>query len=78
MTKMINSLTGSLMYVEDSRVAEYKALGHRLANRIPTLKEISRPGEIEKALKNKPVEKVVEKVVKAVKTPAKKSMKKKV
>lgn len=78
MTKMINALTGSVMYVDDSRVVEYKALGHRLANRIPTLREIAHPGELERLKEKKPVEKVVEKVVKTVKAPVKKSTKKKV
>lgn len=31
MVKLINRLTGSVMYVDEARVNEYTAAGHRLA-----------------------------------------------
>lgn len=31
MVKMVNRLTGSYMYVDESRVEEYKAAGHKMA-----------------------------------------------
>lgn len=31
MTRFINRLTGSVMWVSDTRIEEYKAAGHKLA-----------------------------------------------
>ena len=54
--KMINKITGTEMYVEESRVSEYKAQGHRTT--APKLDDLKReevdPGpvkELKKAIK---------------------------
>lgn len=49
MTKMINKITGTEMWVDDDRVSEYIALGHRKT--VPTLDDLEKPTEIEKAIK---------------------------
>ncbi len=53
MRKMINKITGTVMYVDDSRFEEYRGMGHRSA--LPaTLEEMGRkeePTELEKAVK---------------------------
>lgn len=43
MVKMINKWTGTVMFVDESRVDEYKALGH--TRPIPTLDELKRKEE---------------------------------
>lgn len=49
MTKMINKITGTEMWVSDDRVSEYIALGHRKT--VPTLDDLEKPTDIEKAIK---------------------------
>lgn len=39
MVKFINKTTGSVMYVADERVEEYKAAGHKLAAKPETPKK---------------------------------------
>ena len=39
MVKFINKTTGSVMYVADERVDEYKAAGHKLAAKPETQKK---------------------------------------
>ena len=43
MVKMINRITGTAMWVDESRVAEYKALGH--TRPVPTLDDLARREE---------------------------------
>ena len=52
MVKMINKITGTDMYVDESRVGEYIALGHRTA--IPTISDLEKKepdAELKKAIK---------------------------
>lgn len=43
MVRFIHNLTGSVMYVEDSRVDEYLAAGHKLAADPETAKTTEKP-----------------------------------
>lgn len=70
MIKMINKVTGTEMYVDDSRVGEYEAMGHRRANRIPVMAEISRPGEIERAMEKAKAKAAAKAPAKPAKKPA--------
>ena len=49
MVKMINKITGTDMYVDESRVGEYIALGHRTA--ISDLEKKEPDAELKKAIK---------------------------
>ena len=52
MVKMINKLTGTEMWVDESRVMEYKALGHLCT--APTIDDLTREvdtSELKKAIK---------------------------
>lgn len=52
MVKMINKLTGTEMWVDESRVMEYKALGH--LRTAPTIDDLTREvdtSELKKAIK---------------------------
>lgn len=63
MVKLINKRTGSVFWVADERVEEYKAAGHKLAASPSTAqKPIEEPIE-EEAQEEKP-QKAVKKVVK--------------
>lgn len=70
MTKMINKITGTEMWVADDRVPEYKALGHRCA--APTLDDLM---EREKKAEAARVENAKKALVK--KAPVKSAAKKK-
>lgn len=51
MVKMINKITGTEMWVDDERVEEYRAFGHRRT--VPTMDELTKekPTELQKAIR---------------------------
>lgn len=60
MVKMINKVSGGIMYVHESRVEEYKAAGHKLAADSTPEKPIMNKPVSEEA-KNEPEEEPVKK-----------------
>lgn len=53
MTKMINYLLGTEMYVADERVDEYLALGHRLACVPEPVKKTPPPAPAKKTVRSR-------------------------
>jgi len=45
MVKMINKMSGGIMYVHESRVEEYKAAGHKLAAEKAEKKPVKKPAK---------------------------------
>ncbi len=72
MIKMINKLTGTEMFVDESRLEEYLAAGHKEVKSSAPKKEAAAPKKAPEAPKESPVSKVKKTVAKVTKTARKK------